>query len=186
MDKKNKVWEFDREIEWKKIPANIIDFYFNQAEKKLEETTKTFENTSKKTHQILLISISIITISLRYLLNSKTDIDFRIITFFTSISGACIIIMLRENLFYDKIGAKGSSPENLIKKKFIQNNLTEKEKYNNIILNECIKYQERIKNNREINSIRKKRLEKAISLFLLLPISVIVGRLIADILKLLI
>lgn len=185
MDKKTKKKEWSFKFkEWKKIPDDVVNFYFNQAEKNLDETIKTFESNTKKSHQISVICITIITISLKYLLGSDTNIEVRSISFFTLLTGFLIIKELRKNLFYTtKLGVRGSSPSITINESILLKDFSDKEKYINTILVECIKYQKRIDNNNILNDLRNKRLKVSLFLFFLLPVSIVFGKILSFCLK---
>lgn len=179
MDIKKEEWDFKFK-EWKEIPLDVIKFYFNQAEKSLDETMKTFESTAKKSQQILAICITIITVSLKYLIATEANIEFRGISFFTFLTGVIIIIQLRKNLFYNtRIGVKGGSPSITINKKLLLKDFSNEEKYINTVLSECIKYQKRIDNNKRVNNSRSIRLRVSLFLFFLLPISIVFGKILS-------
>jgi len=160
--------------EWKKVSKDMVEFFFKQSEKKLEETIKTFESSSRKTNQILSISITLVTIGLGYFVKFKEEnLYLNIMAFLLAIIGTVIIFVLYKNLFFDTIGVKGSQPKEIIKEKFLTPKLSDEEQYINILLNECEKYQERINTNIEVNKKRNRRIKKVKYLFLFIPISAI-------------
>ncbi len=174
-----KKWEANLK-NWKHLSTDTLQFMLKQSEECLDETVKTFENVSTKTNQMLTIAISILTVTLGYFLDyEERNLELKIIAFLVVIICLAIIIVLYKNLFFDKIGVKGSLPKHLIKDKFFNEDIEQKHQYANIVLNECEKYQEKIDKNNMINNQRRKRTTKAINLFLLLPLSLIIGKIIA-------
>ncbi|GAA3652768.1 hypothetical protein [Flavivirga jejuensis] len=164
---------------WKHLSTDSIQLMLKQSEECLDETVKTFENVSTKTNQMLTIAISILTVTIGYFVDfDKNNIELKIIALFVVVICSTIIIVLYKNLFFDKIGVKGSPPKHIIKDKFFNEGIEPKNQYANIVLNECEKYQERIDKNNIVNDQRRKRITIAIKLFFLLPLSIIIGRLI--------
>ena len=173
-----KKWEANLK-NWKNLSVDTLQFMLKQSQECLDETVKTFENASTKTNQMLTITISILTVTLGYYLDfEKRNLELKIIAFLVIIICSAIIIVLYKNLFFDKIGVKGSPPKHLIKDKFFNEDIDQKNQYANIVLNECEKYQEKIDKNNIVNNQRRKRIIKAIKLFILLPISLFISRII--------
>lgn len=171
-------WKADLK-NWKHLSLDTLQFMLKQSEECLDETVKTFENVSTKTNQMLTIAISILTIALGYSLdNQERNLELKIIAFLVVTLCSIIIIVLYKNLFFDKIGAKGSPPKHLIKDKFFDENIEQKNQYANMVLNECEKYQEKIDKNNIVNNQRRKRITKAIKLFLFLPFTLIIGKIV--------
>ncbi|MBQ0787464.1 MAG: hypothetical protein KBT69_08190 [Oceanihabitans sp.] len=171
-------WKSDLK-NWKKISKDTALFFLKQSEESLEETVNTFENYSNKTNQLLTISISLSTISLGYFFDyGETNLVLKIAALLLTILCFITILALHKNLFFDKIGVKGSQPKQIIKDKFFSNNLNSEEEYINIILNECDKYQDRIDLNKIVNGKRKKRIKTATKLLLFIPLTIILSKII--------
>jgi len=165
--------------DWKSVSIEMANLFLSQSEKYLDETVKTFENSSRKTNQLLTISISIITFSLSYLFDFKSrEIDLILIALFSLIISMFSILVLYKNLFFDQIGVKGNNPKNIIKEKFIPRGINSNEQYINLVLNVCETYQKRITRNKEVNTKRNVRIKRATYLTLLLPVSIILSKLI--------
>lgn len=164
------MWRTDIK-DWQKISIQTAMFYFDLAEKRLDETVETSKNTTDKSDKLLTLNITLLTTILAYLSNTNIIYSyFNIVLIVMVVFLTGQLYFLFSNIFLFKIGTKGEEPQHILLNDFIENHEGD-EQYLNLTLQICETYQEKINSNNKINVKRADNLTNAIYLFLGLPIS---------------
>jgi hypothetical protein len=140
-----------------KVSTEYLRMVFDQAEKFLNETVRSGEGTTEKAHKILAISLTILTGSFVYLvggddLTSSIALAAMLSIPICLVSISHLIIPLRGYETY----VIGSSTAKLLIQKCIEGFPTAEDQTKNLLLSECVNYQERIEYNEKLNRRRSK------------------------------
>ncbi len=154
-----------------------LKFVFSQAEKRLEDSNKSFEYTTSKTVTLLSVAFAILTALLSY---SFLNIDINGVfspklatVIFASIYMFAILHLLLRNVRSFEYHPLGSSPDKLYVE--IPNGATKEQFFSDIMYSEIKNYNKRITENYDFNKKRVSRLDLAIWLLIFMPVfSVIV------------
>lgn len=149
-----------------------LKFVFYQAEKRLEDSNKSYEYTTTKTVIAISLSVGLLSASLAYIFS---NLDFNgffcpklATVIFLSVYVFSLLFVLGLNLFSFKYQPAGSYPEDL----FIDRPTGMKEDifYKKVVYEEIKNYNERINFNYSKNKARVKRLDFVIIALVLMPI----------------
>lgn len=155
---------------------DYLKFVFTQAEKRLEDSCKSYEYTTTKTVVVLSVSVGLLSASLAYLFS---NIDFNGIfcpklatVVFLSLYIFSLIITSSFNIFSFKYQPSGSYPEDL----YIEhpNGMEERVFYKKVLHEEITSYNDRINYNYDKNKARVKRLDFVIGALVVMPIFLVV------------
>lgn len=149
-----------------------LTFVFSQAEKKLEDTYKSFEYTSNK--NVILIS-AIVAVMSAISAFFITNLDFNgvfspIVTtsFFSIIYLFVLLVRIGNNIKSKKYIPCGSQPELLFTER--PEKITEELHYKDILHSEIVNYSKRINFNSEINEKRTTITDSCIKYLILFPL----------------
>jgi len=154
---------------------NYLKFVFSQAEKRLEDSCKSYEYTTTKTVVVLSVSVGLLSASLAYLFS---NIDFNGVfcpklatVVFLSLYVFSLILISALNIFSFKYQPTGSYPEDL----YIEhpNGMEENVFYKKVLHEEITSYNDRINFNYDKNKARVKRLDFVIIALVIMPIFLI-------------
>jgi hypothetical protein len=153
-----------------------LKFVFYQAEKKLEDSNKSYEYTTSKTVTILSVTITIVTALSSY---SFINLDIHGVfspklaaAIFTNAYVFLILLSLIRNVKSFEYHPLGSSPDKLYVEK--PNNATQEHFFSDILDSEIRNYNRRISENYELNKKRVSRLDSAICFLVFMPIFYVV------------
>lgn len=138
---------------WESISVQTANFFFSEAEKRLQESVSAYTANKEAAYKVLGIILPIVTISIGYIFNANLFSDFQKLVpalafTFVQISGVGFIIW---SLYARNIQTIGTMPIFLIKNDQIIPD-DEKLQYVGILLNQCENIQDRIENNTGINT----------------------------------
>lgn len=155
---------------------NYLKFVFSQAEKRLEDSCKSYEYTTTKTVVVLSVSVGLLSASLAYLF---LNIDFngifcpRLATVvFLSLYIFFTTIILALNIFSFEYHPNGSYPEDLYVEN--QNGIEENLFFRKVLHEEITSYNDRINFNYDKNKARVKRLDFVVGALVFMPIFLVI------------
>jgi hypothetical protein len=160
------------------LSIDTLRFILEQSEKFLEELIKNSENITHKANVLLTITVSLFSLSLSGLVavfqpNSLVlplSVEFLKITLvlFTVLFSIVLIILMYPILSY-KIFPIGTQTNRLLRQDFFENFETSEGTLKNLLLNECISYQNRITYNEQVNGRRGKYVDTAMLILAFAP-----------------
>lgn len=149
-----------------------LKFVFYQAEKRLEDSNKSYEYITTKTVTILSVTIAILTALSSY---SFLNLDIHGVfspkvttAVLASIYVFVILLSLARNVKSFEYHPLGSSPDKLYVE--IPNGATKEQFFSDILYSEIKNYNKRIAENYDFNTKRVSRLDSAISLLVFMPV----------------
>ena len=158
-------WPDDHSIEH-------LKFVFSQAEKRLDDSHKTFEATTTKTVTLITLIVAILsTLSAYFFVNNDFEGSFSpklftvLILCFYSFA---ILVYIIKNILPHDYQPSGSSPSLLLTERPTE--LSEELHLKDIYYSELVNYDNRISHNFNINNPRLKRIKKSIISLTLLPL----------------
>jgi hypothetical protein len=161
---------------WRNITKETAKFYFDEAEKRLQETIVTSKNISDSTHKIITVLISMFILIFGFITTNilkppSTDTTINFPLLFTSISVCLILIralyLAIQILQPRSIMTTGIMPKKLINPSPIDKHGKTELQFIDILLSACENYQVRIDLNIASN---KQRTDKQLIIFKLVTV----------------
>lgn len=174
-----------------KIPDNHsvehLQFVFNQAEKRLEESNNSIDFTTSKTFSVVSIILAAFSAILVYVFSNfdiNGDYDPKMSTaIIMSLYLLYVLYRLRKNIMHIKYEPKGSLPSKMLTNCPKWAN-TEEMHFKTTIYDELVSYDRRTKRNYEFNKPRVLIIDKVVWLLIVFPIISVVIYFLSSILKL--
>ncbi|MEP2508476.1 MAG: hypothetical protein ABJH72_03930 [Reichenbachiella sp.] len=179
--KKHKVdrWDYPEFVidHWESVGYDLLLLVFQQAEKYLAETVKSGEGITEKAFKVLGFSITILTVSLGYVFVSENQNELlQLSSVFAILLCILSIVFLIKPIWSYKTYVSGSSPSYLLRNEQLVTGFSEsKDQARNLLLSECVEYQERINYNIRTNFSRSKFVHFAIISLILIPFTLILS-----------
>lgn len=142
---------------WDEVTPGFVLLVFTQAEKRLNESTKTADSITNRAYALLGICVTILTLILSYLVTHTMSNEPDRIFILAAVMVLAVLVFVFWKLFQCilpyQIDVAGSEPKFLLNEGFIDG-FQEEEQVKTLYLSECKSYQERINNNHRINRTR--------------------------------
>ena len=167
-------WSIDQSIDVDRVSMEELKLIFNQAEKRLDSTTKEGENIASRTMSIitlmagLVIALSGYTISIWKGFFALTTKDWVAIVGCLYLLGLLIYII--NNIMTHRYFLSGSQPEDLINSTYDDNEISRNKMLLLLYLNEIEEYNIRIANNTALNRRGWRRYGITVRLLLVFPL----------------
>jgi hypothetical protein len=158
------------------VELGYYEFVLAQAEKRLNETVRAGEGLTEKAFKLAGVTITVLTGCVIYLFSfwgTNPGWDAAVILE-TLACLACITLLTWPRGTY-RTYVSGTSPKMLLDPFFFENAATSEATKKNVILNECIEYQDRIEENNCKNKHRASYTDAVLVLLTLSPLLLAVG-----------
>jgi len=149
-----------------------LKFVFSQAEKRLDDSNKTFDATTTKSITLITLTVALLsTLSAYFFINNdfSGSFDPKLFTVLTfALYSLCILIYLSKNILAHNYLPTGSLPSILLSE--CPDGLTEELHLKDVYYSELVNYDKRITHNYSMNNSRIDRINNSIKLLVYLPV----------------
>jgi len=161
--------------QWNTIGKDAAALMLQLAEQRLTETVAASDSMSKKAEIIISILVPFLTVLIGFLL-SRDALHFEkdtlgLAALFCMVPVCASLYFIQRNFRPYKITIPGESPRNIATARNFDNDLTEDEKYYNLVLNQLGSYQLRIVTNEHINAGRVENIRLALFYMMFIPVA---------------
>lgn len=166
------IWQTDIQ-DWTKVEPDAANFYISQAESRLKETTDTYNLTSARTENYLVLVTVIMTGALGYVFAGEKPY-LQAVSAFTIIPTFIAVYFLAKNLIQFTVYTVGQEPKAIYTTEFIDC-LDNKIQFSHLIYYTMRDIQFKIDKNRATNMRRLKNNANARSALLFIPAAFLLG-----------
>jgi hypothetical protein len=152
-----KAWKTDV-VHWDSIGKDAAAFMFASAEKRLTESVNTSEGINKRADRLLTITVTLLTVSISYLLKDARSEDsdefLMAAAILVLIPLIYALVYIIRNFMEYSIHVTGASPEAMLTSSRFDRGLSAEHQHLELILDQLESYQDRIAHNIHINKKR--------------------------------
>jgi len=169
-EKENKPWRPELEVS-NKATIEELKFVFEQVKKRVEETAKEGDDLYSKSFSIVLVTTSLLTGTIGFLLSNISTKASTFIALVIAIILVVILSTIRDAIAILHYRSSGTPASYLLVKDFYENLEEGKTPEWYMVMREVIRYEERLTLNADNNVKRIKKIEYCYRLFYAIPVA---------------